>query len=175
MNQVRIEERRHIHAADPVQDGLSPFSNIFSRVHGANARLGVPSSRLPQARPSSQSVTLITLAVFSQCRPSSVCSMVWLIMRPSSSNSNRKRPVNSSFRPVPATMLVIFSTTSLTCPVLDLPHVSHLTINFSFRRCAGVDGLQPFLTMRSDRILSLTFPTTGTLPQATGAVHRAAV
>ena len=96
--------------------------------------------------------------------------------RPSSSNSNRNSPVNSSLaRPYPATMLVIFSTTSLTCPFFsDFPHVSHLTMSFSSRRCAGVDA-QPFLTMRSDRILSFTFPMTGTLPHATGAVHSAAV
>jgi ribosome-binding ATPase YchF (GTP1/OBG family) len=32
----------------------------------------------------------------------------------------------------------------------------------------------PFFTMRSDIILSFTFPSTGTWPHATGAVHSAA-
>lgn len=49
---------------------------FFSLQHLANARLGLTSSRLPHARPSSQSVTLMTFAVLSQCWPSSVCSMM---------------------------------------------------------------------------------------------------
>lgn len=157
----------------PRHGRLSWFLDIL---HRANARLGLPSSRLPHARPSSQSVTLITFAVLSQCWPSSVCSIVWLMMRPSSSNSNMNSPVNSSWaRLEPATMLVIFSTTSLTCPFsLDFPHVSHLTMSFSLHKCAGVD-VPPFLIIRSDNILSFTLPTTGTRPHATGAVHNAAV
>lgn len=166
------------HRVSPThQRCLSRFLNARSLAHRTNARLGLASSRLPHARPSSQSVTLMTLAVFSQCCPSSVCSIVWLMTRPSSSNSNRNSPVNSSVaRRDPATMLVIFSTTSLTWPwpFSDLPHVSHLTISFSCRKCAAVE-LPPFFTMRSDNILSFTLPTTGTLPHATGAVQRAAV
>lgn len=156
---------------------LGRFLELFSLPQRANARLGLPSSRLPHALPSSQSVTLITLAVLSQCWPSSVCSIVWVMMRPSSSNSNLNKPVNSSFgRRDPATMLVIFSTTSLTCPFSfsDLPHVSHLTISFSLSRFVGAQE-PPFLTMRSDSMFSFTLPTTGTRPHATGAVHNAAV
>jgi hypothetical protein len=156
---------------------LLRFLCDLSLSHGANARLGVPSSRRPHARPSSQSVTLMTLAVLSQCCPSSVCSMVWLITRPSSSNSNLNRPENWSLaRREPATILVIFSTTSLTCPPLssDFPHVSHLTMSFSLSDC-GDEHVPPFLTIRSESILSFTLPTTGTRPHATGAVHRAAV
>lgn len=100
-------------------------------------------------------------------------------MRPSSSNSNTNKPVNSSSdERDPATMFVTLSKASLICllPSLsDLPHVCHLTISFSLRICAGAEGPQPFLTIRSDRILSFTLPTTGTRPHATGAVHSAAV
>jgi hypothetical protein len=54
-----------------------------------------------------------------------------------------------------------------------LPQVFHFTINFSSLFSAAVE-LPPFLTIRSDRIVSFTLPTRGTLPQATGAVHKAA-
>jgi hypothetical protein len=68
---------------------------FFSFQHLTKARLGLASSRRPHARPKSQSVTLMTFGVLSQCWPSSVCSMMWLRMRPSSSNSNLNNPVNS--------------------------------------------------------------------------------
>ena len=54
-----------------------------------------------------------------------------------------------------------------------LPQVVHFTINFSSRQ-EPVGLLPPFRTILSLKISSLTLPTSGILPQATGAVHRAA-
>lgn len=146
----------------------------------AYARLGHPSSRLPHARPSSQSVTLTTLGVcFSHSPFSSTCSIVCLMILPSSSNSNRNSPENlclACLSPLRPMMLVIFSTASLTGPASrssDLPHVSHLTMSLSWP--ASPPPHAPFFTMRSDKIFSLQSPTTGTRPHATGAVHKAAV
>jgi hypothetical protein len=95
----------------------------------------------PHALPSNQSVTLITLVVLSQLPPSSACSIVWLRIRPSSSNSNMKSPQNSSSsRAAPLRNSVILSTCSpadipryklLICLPLLLPHVFHRTISFS--------------------------------------------
>ena len=108
----------------------------------AKASPGEPSSDFfPHALPSNQSVTLITLVVLSQLPPSSACSIVWLRIRPSSSNSNMNSPQNSSSsRAAPPRNSVILSTCSpadiprykpLICLPLPLPHVFHRTISFS--------------------------------------------
>ena len=55
---------------------------------------------------------------------------------------------------------------------LDFPHVFHRTMSFSLPE--PWSRLPPFLIIRSERIVNFTLPTTGTLPQATGAVHNAA-
>ena len=153
------------------------------------------SSLFPQALPSSQSVTLITLDVsLSHSFPSSACSITCLTTLPSSSNSNRNQPWNSLFlsaadrvSPVP----VVSHSLNLSIPPLPLAlgHVFQRTMSFSpplLRLLLLVSGFvgekvepegeeQPFLTMRSERTISLTFPRTGTRPHATGDVHSAAV
>jgi hypothetical protein len=158
--------------------------------HQASA--GNSSFLLPPRLPSSQSVTLTTRVILSQCPPSSVCSITCFAMRPSSSNSKMKMPQNSSSsalasKPevVPEMNFLILSTGSRVAsptprympPVPSrcfvFPQVFHFTMSFSSRFRLEADD-PPFLTMRSLSIVSLTFPTSGSRPQATGAVQRAA-
>lgn len=141
----------------------------------------------PLTCPKSQSVMLTTLLVRSQCLSSSACSMVWVRIRPSSSNSKMKRPQKSwSCLPEddclcvpglpglsPLSLRLILEIVSLR----PLPSVFHRTIRLSLLidvlrfDCGENDA---FWTIRSLRMASFTFPTIGMVPQATGEVHRAA-
>lgn len=161
----------------------------------------------PLAFPSNQSVSVTNLAVRSHPFAWSACSIVWLEIRPSSSNAKMNRPENcssldslkmgasppsSTLRP----LFVPFLEEAERCPGLaddetcpdedneDSEPVSPL--NSVFQRTTNLSSPQslsppmsesstgPARTIRSLMICSLTFPTRGTLLQATGTVHKAA-
>lgn len=155
------------------------------------------------AFPSSQSVSVTILEVLSKLLLSSACSIVWVAIRPFESKEKMNIPENSS--PLLRLKMGLSPPSNLLRPLLmpswpsaELPatadefaaafgvalfafffSVFHRTTSFSSPR-SGLSSsrgrlTKPVLTIFSERMFNLTFPTIGTQPQATGAVHNAAL
>jgi hypothetical protein len=168
------------------------------------AKPGIISSSFPALRhlalPRSQSVRVMTREVRSTPLLSSACSIVCVAIRPSESKVNMNMPEKSSpllrlktglsppsnlLKPrlSPALELAIAVDASPefeVVPLLPFLSVFHRTTSFSSPRPErdsseswGWD-INPVRTIFSERICSLTLPTRGTQPHATGAVQRAA-
>jgi hypothetical protein len=153
--------------------------------------------------PSSQSVSVTIFDVLSKQLFSSACSIVCVAIRPFESKEKINIPENSSpllrlkiglsppsnllnpllmppmpFAELPATADELAAAFVLT-PFPFFFSVFHRTTSFSSPR-SGLSFswgrlTKPVRTIFSERIFSLTFPTMGTQPHATGAVHSAAL
>jgi hypothetical protein len=165
----------------------------------------ISSSRpLPHlALPRSQSVSVTIFDVLSKPLLSSACSIVWVAIRPFESKEKINIPENSSpllrlniglsppsnllrpllmpplpFAEVPATADE-FAAAFVFVPFAFFFSVFHRTTSFSSPR-SGLSSssgrlTKPVRTIFSERMFNLTFPTMGTQPHATGAVHNAAL
>ena len=155
------------------------------------------------AFPKSQSVSVTTFDVLSKPLLSSACSIVWVAIRPLESKENTNIPENSSpllrlkiglsppssllkpllIPPLPFAVLPAaadeFAATFVLEPFPFFFSVFHRTTSFSSPR-SGLSFswgrlTKPVRTIFSERMFNLTFPTIGTHPHATGAVHSAAL
>lgn len=169
----------------------------------AHANSGIL-SLLPLALPSNQSVRFTTLLALSALPPSSACSIVWVAILPSSSNSKMNKPQNSSSLLLILVGLDSHSVNLLTCSRAPIPRYKDLVAEAEDVECSAESEREevlqrtmrrslcvlsavgevdegasecmedPYFTMRSEVIMSLTLPTMGTRPHATGADQRAA-
>jgi hypothetical protein len=155
------------------------------------------------AFPRSQSVSVTIFDILSKPLFSSACSIVCVAIRPFESNEKTKIPENSSplsrlkiglsppssrLKPllIPPLLFDELLTAALECAaafaLVPLPFffsVFHRTTSFSSPKsglsCSCGRLTKPVRTIFSDRIFNFTFPTRGTQPHATGAVHNAAL